>query len=128
MPNDLYISPSSISHAGRGVFAGKEYKKGDCIEVCPMIVFSEPSIPHIDKTELAQYYYEWGDDHKKGAIALGFGSIYNHSYESNAMFVQDFIKNVINIIAITTIPKNTEITTNYNGDPIDKTPLWEGAL
>lgn len=128
MPNDLYISHSSIRRAGRGVFAGKEYKKGELIEECPVILLSKRSIPYIDKTELANYYFEWGMDYKKGAIALGLGSLYNHSFESNAEFNQDFKQEVVRITAITSIPKNTEITVNYNGDHTDKSPLWKNAL
>ncbi len=128
MPTNLYISHSTIPNAGRGVFAGRNYKKGELIEECPMIVFCEQSVTLIDQTELARYYYEWGKDHKKGAIALGLGSIYNHSHKSNARFDQDFTHDVIQITAHTTIHKGEEITTNYNGDPMDDTPLWEGAL
>ncbi len=128
MPNPLSVALSTIPHAGRGVFANKKYKKGDCIEICPVIIFSKKSVGHIDNTELAKYYFEWGEDHTKGAIALGLGSLYNHSFESNAEFEQDFKREVVKITAITTIPKNTEITINYNGDYTDKSPLWDNAL
>lgn len=128
MPNHLSVNRSNIPAAGRGVFAKRSYQKGELIEECPVILLSKRSIPHIDKTELANYYFEWGMDYKKGAIALGLGSLYNHSFESNAEFNQDFKREVVRITAITTIPQNTEITVNYNGDPTDHTPLWRGAL
>jgi SET domain-containing protein len=128
MQAKLYIGDSLIPNAGRGVFAGVDFKKGDLIEECVVIVLSEKSLPFIDKTELERYYFVWGDDEAKGAIALGFGSLYNHSYESNAMFEQDFKNGVVRITAYTDIDKGTEITFNYNGDPTDKTPLWENAL
>ena len=44
-------------------------------------------------------------------------------FESNAEFEQDFKREVVKITAITTIPQNTEITVNYNGDHTDKSPL-----
>lgn len=128
MPNHLSVNRSHIPAAGRGVFAKKNYQKGELIEECPVILLSKRSIPHIDKTELANYYFEWGMDYKKGAIALGLGSLYNHSFESNAEFNQDFKREVVRITAITSIPKNTEITVNYNGDHTDKSPLWKNAL
>ena len=59
------------------------------------------------------------------AIALGFGSIYNHSYEPNATYKIKPKEKIIEFVAIKNIEKNNEITVNYNfGNPKDKTPLW----
>ena len=51
-----------------------------------MIVIPANEAPLIRDTRLAHYYYEWGDDCRSAAIALGCGSLYNHSYAPNARF------------------------------------------
>jgi SET domain-containing protein len=120
----VHIGASTIAGAGRGVFASCDIKKGELIETCPMVVMDKKSVPHLDETELGNYYFEWGKDFKHAAIALGFGSLYNHSYTPNAYFDQDFSAHVIRVVALSDIAKGTEITFNYNGDEDDKTPLW----
>lgn len=58
------------------------------------------------------------------AIALGFGSIYSHSYEPNATYKKRFKNKTIDFIAIKDIKKGGEITVNYNyGNPEDKSAL-----
>ncbi len=121
----VYLGQSTILNAGRGVFAGKSFKEDELIEECPMIVMQPGSIQYLDKTELENYYFEWTDEYDRPAIALGYGSLYNHSYTPNAYFDQDFKKNVVRIYAFRDIPVDEEITFNYNGDPEDKTPISE---
>jgi len=58
------------------------------------------------------------------ALALGFGSLYNHRVHPNADFVLDLEALTIDIIAISDIPEGEEITINYNGTPGDDTTLW----
>ena len=56
---------------------------------------------------------------------LGFGSLYNHSYEPNAKYVRRVSKRVVEFVAIKDIKKGQEITVNYNfGDPDDKSKPW----
>ncbi|HZZ98804.1 MAG TPA: SET domain-containing protein [Candidatus Saccharimonadia bacterium] len=122
--HNVYLGASKIAGAGRGVFAGRDIKKGELIETCPMVVIDKKFVRHLDKTELQNYYFEWGDDFEHGAIALGFGSLYNHSFAPNAVFKQDFDGKVIRVTALEDIGKGMEITFNYNGEVDDKTPLW----
>ena len=122
--HNVYLGASKIEGAGRGVFAARDIKEDELIETCQMIVMDRKSVPHLDKTELGNYYFEWGDDYEGGAIALGFGSLYNHSFKPNAYFDQDFSAHVIRVFALTDIKKGNEITFNYNGDSEDQTPLW----
>jgi len=58
-------------------------------------------------------------------IALGFGSIYNHTYEPNATYKIKNTEKVIDFVALNDIKKDDEITVNYKyGNPKDKIPLW----
>jgi len=109
---------------GRGVFAARDFKKNETIETCHMIVLSRKERSAIRPTKLDNYYYDWGAGERGGAIALGFGSLYNHSYSPNAVFKKDFKKNILSFVAIKPIKKGEEIMVNYNGDPKDQTRVW----
>jgi SET domain-containing protein len=69
---------------------------------------------------LANYVFEWG----RGtvALALGFGSIYNHSYSPNARY--DDVGRLTKVYtALRDILPGEEITINYNGDENDLSPV-----
>jgi uncharacterized protein len=118
----LYIAPSDLG--GRGVFTGAPIKSGDMIEVCPVIVLKEGEMAILDKTTLYDYYFLWGDSHLESALALGFGSLYNHDCPSNADYFMDFEQQTIEIYAVHDIEAGEEITINYHGDPNNPEPTW----
>lgn len=122
--SSVYLGDSGIPNAGRGVFAAREIKQGEVIEICPVVTMSRDSVQHLDKTELENYYFEWGIEGDQAGIALGYGSLYNHSFKPNAVFEINILESVVCVTAISDIPKDVEITFNYNGDPEDQSPLW----
>src|SRR5690606_30443118 len=109
---------------GRSVYTSIDISTGDLIEICPVIEIPSSELPVIHKTTLHDYYFVWGDNMNACAIALGFGSLYNHEVHSNANFILDFEHKTIEIIAISAIPAGEEITLNYHGEPGDSQPLW----
>src|SRR5687767_889523 len=82
----MSIAIRQIPGKGRGVVAERQFGAGDTIERPPVLVISADEAPIIRDTRLAHYYFEWGDDCKQAAIALGYGSLYNHSYTPNARY------------------------------------------
>jgi uncharacterized protein len=108
---------------GRGVFAQKKFEIGEVIETCPVIVLPSEEVEIVDRTQLYNYNFIWGADSKEAAIALGYGSLYNHSYTPNAKYQKDYDNKLINYICIREIQLNEEITINYNFDPEDKAPV-----
>lgn len=114
------VSTSKIS--GRGVFAAKNIRKGELIEVAPVILFSKSQQYQIDATALGDYYFEWSKD--DFALALGHGSLYNHATDSNADYEIDIASQAIRFKALRSIKKGQEIFVNYNGEHGDTTPLW----
>lgn len=123
----IYLADSKIASAGRGVFAGVDIKIGELIERCPVILLNEDQTPLIRDTELVNYYFMWGNDnhYHKAAICLGFGSLYNHSYNPNATYKKRITEQFVDFVAVKDIVKDQEITVNYNhGDPDDKRTLW----
>jgi len=107
---------------GRGVFAAKSFKKGEVVEVCPIISLSPKERKHLEKTQLGHYIYPWRST-RGAALALGFGSLYNHSFSPNADWKQNFKTQSMVYHAIRVIEKGKEITVNYNSEPDDTTPI-----
>ncbi len=107
-----------------GVFATRDYQKGDTVEECRIIEISPKDRKIIDKTDLYNYYFSWGKNLDKAAIALGNGSLYNHSYKPNAKYIKDFDNNKLLFLAHTDIQNGDEIRVNYNEDPSSLIPLW----
>lgn len=107
---------------GKGVFAMKSFKAGDLIEKAPVLKLTPTERKHAEKTEMLRYLYPWRST-RSAAVVWGYGSIYNHSYEPNADWKQNFRDNTMVYKAIKPIKKGEEILVNYNGEPDDKTPI-----
>jgi SET domain-containing protein len=105
---------------GRGVFARKDIKKGQVIERVPILLVPiENLIGGLHNPALARFFYLWNK--KQVAISLGYGSLYNHSYNPNAFYEHGTMSIIYS--ALRDVPKGEEITINYNGDPKDKSPM-----
>jgi SET domain-containing protein len=59
-----------------------------------------------------EYYFEWDGD---GAIALGLGSLYNHSDTPVAEYIKDTVNDVLVVRALSAIATGEEITFSYSG-------------
>jgi SET domain-containing protein len=116
------IEVKRVKGKGRGVFARRHIRKGEMIEAVPMIVMSVDEYEEgLGKTKLANYCFAWGRG--KVALALGYGSIYNHSFRPNARY-EDVGPQTKTFIAIRDIESGEEITVNYNGKPGSRSAVW----
>lgn len=102
---------------GRGVFARQAIKSGAVIEEVPILIVTWDEIAD---SELADYAFVYTST--KSAIALGYGSIYNHSFDPNARYDDVGRKKKV-FSAIKDIKKGEEIFVNYNGDPDNTEPV-----
>jgi SET domain-containing protein len=119
--HSLAIEVRRVKGKGRGVFARRAIAEGDVIERVPVIVLPAVDIVDVDDwTELAGYCFNWAPG--KVALALGYGSLYNHSYRPNARY-DDHTPQAKVFTAIRDIAEGEEITINYNGDPEDRSPV-----
>lgn len=118
----LFIATSG--EKGNGVFTATEINKGDLIEICPVIVIPSTQRGLIHNTILHDYYFLWGEANESCAIALGYGSIYNHSSTPNAQFVKDHEAEKIIIECIEDIRAGEEITFQYIEDGVTGYKLW----
>ncbi|MDP3953512.1 MAG: SET domain-containing protein [bacterium] len=110
---------------GRGVFALKDLKRGQLIEEAPVIVLSPKDSSVCERTILDLYIYPWKGK-KDGCLALGYGSLYNHSFEPNAEYDLNYRKTTISYTALHSIKKGDEVLVNYNGNPDgkDEVPIF----
>lgn len=119
-----FLNIVQFENRGRGVCAGRDFEAGDIIEVCPVLVLPPEDRAHIAATFLYNYYFEWGDDEQQTAIALGYGSIYNHEPQANAHYEMDFQAETITIFCVRPIQSGDEITINYNGEIDNSDKVW----
>lgn len=106
---------------GRGVIATQAFIVDQEIERCPVIVASKQDIDYLKKTILNEYIFEWEDG---CAVALGFGSLYNHSFTPNAAYEHAYPTRELIFYALREIAPGEEITVDYNGGQITSRPLW----
>jgi uncharacterized protein len=102
-----------ISGKGRGVFARAKIPKGVIIERVPVLTLPvEDVFSNTAKSRLSEYVFRWHDG--EVAIALGYGSLYNHSFRPNARFYSEGrLMQVFS--ALRDIDAGEEITINYIG-------------
>ena len=114
----------SMGVQGRGVFCAQPIPKDSLIELSPVLIIPTNEVDIIHHTELHDYYFVWGAYDEEAALALGYGSLYNHSYSPNANFEMDLGNLQIRFFAIKNIKAGEEITINYHGEPESKDALW----
>lgn len=109
---------------GRGVFALSPILAGTLIEEVPVVVIPPEDLAHVCETVLQSYHFVWGGTGDASAIALGYGSLYNHAHDPNAMYVKKFAARTIAFVALRDIAAGEEITVSYNGGIGDDRPVW----
>lgn len=118
----LYYATSPLG--GRGVYTAAPVAEGSLLEICPVIVLPPEDLPAIHGSRLHDYYFLWGEDEQSCAIALGYGSLYNHSFEPNAYYQADYESDTLLFFAHRDLEAGEEITVNYNGDPSVADEVW----
>lgn len=109
---------------GRAVFTNEALEAGTLLETAPVIVMTGEERKLIDQTRLHDYIFVWGDENDQCAMALGWISVYNHSYQSNAEYYMDFETEQMFVKTVWPIAAGEEVTINYNGTWNDETKVW----
>jgi SET domain-containing protein len=102
-----------VKGKGRGLFARRRIRQGELIGRTPVLVLPAGGGP-------GDYCFEWGEG--TWALALGYGSLYNHSYSPNARYVAVGRRTKV-FTALRDIEPGEEITVKYNGDLTDGSPV-----
>jgi hypothetical protein len=96
-----------------GVFTDSRINKGETVEIC----YCLPADPN---DSFYKNFLFSIDDANEDFLAMGFGSIYNHSYGPNMVWkIEDIKLRVIKFVAIKDIEIGDELTHNYG------TRWWE---
>jgi hypothetical protein len=115
------VEVKGVRGKGRGVYARRLLRPGEVIERVPVLVLAAEELRDARSWDgLAGCCFQWG----KGTLglALGYGSLYNHSYQPNARY-HDEEGRIMVFTALRDIGRGEEITVNYNGAPGDETPV-----
>lgn len=99
---------------GRGVFSSTKINKGELIESCHLIILDLKDVTGT----LEGYVYQYSNH--QAAVALGNGSLLNHSDEANSDFHFDYRRKVLLIKAIKPIAAGEEVTINYRYSSDDR--------
>lgn len=111
--------PSNPPQTGRGIFAKTPIPKDTIIETSPVLVFTPLEVEnHTTHTSLAHYTYYWpsptGSGPQSQAIALGLGSMFNHSgVRQNVVWRRDVERGVIVYSACRDIEVGEELCISY---------------
>ncbi|KAF8951875.1 hypothetical protein BGZ46_003758 [Entomortierella lignicola] len=96
---------------GRGVVTQNPIPARTTIDISPILLFpSEEYNVHGQYTQLDHYTYRW----KGGmALALGLGSMFNHSNKPNVGFQRDFENKLIRYTTLREIQAGEELCISY---------------
>src|SRR5580693_1179183 len=108
-----FLFISSSRKKGRGVFTSEIIKAKTIIEISPVIVMSNSDRVLLDQTLLHDYIFEWGEKRNQCCVALGYVSIYNHSYQSNCEYEMNYKQELISIKTMRLIKAGEELFINY---------------
>jgi len=120
------VEVKRIKGKGRGVFARRVIASGEVFEQVPVIkMTSDEYAQGLSETPLKNYCFAWDED--QVVLALGYGSLYNHSYKPNARY-EDIGPATKAFVSIREIAPGEEITINYNGSPKSRAKVWFDVL
>ena len=107
------IKESSLKDAWRGLFATKDYKEGDIIELCPTIMVDN----NMDGNNLISHYLfsSYGED--KTLVAFGYCSLINHSKDKrNCSWEISEDDKIVKMFAIKDIKEGEEFFSHYGDE------------
>jgi hypothetical protein len=122
MNKQLFIK--KINGKGRGVFCNQLISKDEEFEQCPVLVLPAKDYDTVKASKLVDYFFSFNKEENTLALALGFGSLYNHAVYSNAAYVLDRETKTITFFAIEDIRPGTEICINYAGERGQEFKEW----
>ena len=82
----ISIKKSLIPNSGRGVFANKDFKQNEIIEVCPLITDYKKNF---ENSKIKDYTFNSKFIKDQEVIVFGMCSMYNHSNKFNVHHTQD---------------------------------------
>ncbi len=125
---DLFELRFVSAEKGKGLFAKKNIKKGTILDEAQLIYLTKEDYERVKPTLVESYTFEWEDPEDNGkyshVIPMSACEFINHSYNPNVEYYFDYRKKTISFRTVKAVKMGEELTTNYNGDINDKSPLW----
>ncbi len=113
---------------GLGVFALREFREGELVEACPVILF-QCGFSDLPRA-LQERVFNWTVLSSAAipniqAVALGYGGMYNHSNPANMRYEArvDAQTPLLLFVATRSVPAGQELTINYNSQ--GGVPNWD---
>lgn len=128
LPRSLVRPEVKKCEFGRGVFATRNYRKGELIVRDPVVVLAKQE--DISKTILNFYGFAWPtmNPSTHTAFALGIGSLFNHSYGANVTYEQEPDIDTISFSALKDIKRGEQMLINYGYDAGFKWEIYKATL
>lgn len=115
-PPSVYVRDTGTPK-GRGVFAARAFTAGEVVEECPVVLFRKPYTALHKELKTIVFHWERPEDSAATqALALGYGSLYNHANPANMRYETDAASLVLRLVAVRDIGADEELTINYNAD------------
>jgi|AP12_2_1047962.scaffolds.fasta_scaffold146351_1 uncharacterized protein len=113
----VYLADTSTGR-GRGVFAGRDFRAGEVVEIAPAIVLESADTLLLRQTLLRTYDFDWQVLAKTSdlttAIVAGYGGIYNHADPASLRYHADPVAMTLIFRAVHDVDEDQELTINYN--------------
>jgi hypothetical protein len=93
---------------GRGVHTTRSFARGDSVESCPTLELPGDQVVG----QLGDYVFGSGEDENEVLLLLGYGMLYNHSFQANLEYIQEGPR-VIAFVTLRDIEPGEELTINY---------------
>lgn len=112
-PNKIYVARSPIH--GLGIFANEDIAKGEVFEITPILDVVKSKEEDLGREFLYDYRFAYNKNGKttKLVLALGYGSLYNHSDDPNANWKLNEVLDMFEFYAVKDIKRGQEILIYY---------------
>ena len=102
---------------GRGVFARRALRKGEVVEIAPVIPVAKDAVPD-DGGAPDGYLLEWDGDERGSeyCMPLGYVMLYNHSDKPNIAIESDYRKMEMTVRTLRAVARGEELAWDYNCD------------
>ncbi len=119
-----YLFIANAGKKGKGVFTQRDIPTGTVVEIAPVIVLKARDRKRCEDTKLYYYIFEWGNKGRKGAIGLGYVSMYNHASPATCEYEMNYEDETISVIVMRDVLAGEELTINYSAGWDDWKPVW----
>ena len=119
----LIIKP--YGQLGRGEYSTEPLRRGEVVEVSPVVALSARDWKRVRGTTLERYVFAWGRGERLNAIPLGLGGVFNHADDPNLDWQPNGRDESITFRARRPIAPREQLTINY-GWSAEERRRWLG--